>query len=63
MKALSRSIATSLFTTALDLATLGLLVEVFHVHYVLATFFGTVIGCTSNFLINRAWAFEARHGA
>jgi putative flippase GtrA len=59
MKTLVRNTITSLFTTALDFGVLLLLVEVFHVHYVLGTFCGTVAGATSNFLINRVWSFEA----
>jgi putative flippase GtrA len=63
MKSLTRSAATSIFTTSLDLGTLTVLVELFHLNYVIATFFGTVVGSLSNFLINRHWAFEARAGA
>lgn len=59
MKTLVRNTITSLFTTALDFGVLLLLVEVFHVYYVIATFCGTVAGATSNFLINRVWSFEA----
>jgi len=59
---LSRSAVTSLITTALDLGTLTGLVELAGVHYVVATFTGTVVGCASNFAINRAWAFAATHG-
>ena len=51
---------TSLFTTALDFATLTGLVEGLHVNYVLATWLGTVVGSLSNFTINRVWAFDAR---
>ena len=63
MKSLKRSVVTSLFTTALDFATLTALVELFHLNYVIATFLGTVVGSASNFLINRQWAFEARAGS
>ncbi len=59
MKTLVRNTVTSVFTTALDFGVLAGLVELFHVHYVLATFFGTVVGATSNFFINRHWSFEA----
>ncbi len=55
-----RSVLTSLFTTALDFATLTGLVEGFGVDYVLATWLGTVVGSLSNFTINRVWAFDAR---
>ena len=58
----ARSALTSIFTTALDLSVLTALVEAFHVNYVLATFLGTVLGATSNFLINRRWAFVATDG-
>jgi len=62
MRALSRSAATSMLTSALDLATLTALVEIFGVDPVIATFVGTIVGCTSNFAINRWWSFEATHG-
>jgi len=60
---LGRSILTSIFTTALDFATLMGLVELAHVQYVLATFIGTIVGFVANFLINRRWSFEAHAGA
>ena len=63
MKSFVRNTITSVFTTALDFGMLVLLVEVFHVHYVLATFCGTVVGALSNFLINRHWSFEASNAA
>jgi putative flippase GtrA len=56
----SRSLLTSLFTTALDFGTLTGLVELAGVNYVLATWLGTVLGSLSNFTINRVWAFDAR---
>ena len=58
---LGRSILTSIFTTALDFATLMGLVELLHVEYVLATFLGTVVGFVASFAINRHWSFEAAH--
>jgi putative flippase GtrA len=57
-----RSALTSIFTTALDFGLLTTLVELCHVNYVLAVFLGTVLGASSNFMINRSWAFEARDG-
>ena len=59
MSAFARNTLTSVFTTALDFAALTGLVELAGVNYVIATFVGTVIGATSNFLINRAWSFKA----
>jgi putative flippase GtrA len=58
----ARATATSIFTTSLDFALLALLVECFGVNYALATFLGTVLGASSNFLINRVWAFRAAEG-
>jgi putative flippase GtrA len=55
---MSRSTATSLFTTVLDFGTLVLLVNIFHLNYVLATWIGTVVGSLSNFTINKHWAFR-----
>jgi putative flippase GtrA len=54
----SRSTATSLFTTVLDFGVLVTMVQLFHVNYILATWFGTVVGSLSNFTINRYWAFK-----
>lgn len=61
MKAFVRNTATSILTTALDFGTLTGLVELARVNYVVATFLGTVVGATSNFIINRHWSFEATH--
>jgi putative flippase GtrA len=58
-----RSALTSLVTTSLDFALLVALVELAGASYALATWCGTVLGSTSNFLINRRWAFAARGGA
>lgn len=55
----SRSLLTSLFTTALDFATLIGLTEGAGVNYVAATWIGTVVGSLANFTINRLWAFYA----
>lgn len=61
MKSFTRNSITSIFTTALDFGVLTGMVELLHVHYVLAVFCGTVVGATSNFIINRRWSFEATH--
>jgi len=58
----AKSAITSIFTTSLDFALLAGLVELAHVNYVLATFLGTVLGASTNFLINRRWAFAATAG-
>jgi len=55
---LIRSVATSLFTTALDFGVLIGAVELFHLNYVFATWLGTVVGSLSNFTINKHWAFK-----
>jgi len=58
----ARSVVTSTFTTSLDFVVLTALVELAGTTYALATFVGTLVGATSNFVINRAWAFEATAG-
>lgn len=58
----SRSQVASLLATTLDYGTLFLLVEVFHVWYVIATATGAFLGAVTNFLINRHWSFGASHG-
>ena len=55
----TRSLLTSLLTTALDFGTLVGLTELAGVNYVLATWLGTVVGSLSNFAINKVWAFRA----
>jgi putative flippase GtrA len=57
----ARSIVTSIFSTAVDFATLLLLDKV--IDYRLATAIGTIVGFLTNFTINRYWAFEASEGA
>ena len=57
-----RSTLTSLATTSLDFVVLAALVELAGVGHVLATFVGSVVGATSNFLINRRWTFRASAG-
>ena len=54
----ARSVVTSIFSTAIDYATL-LGLYALGVDYRIATFIGTVIGFLTNFTINRYWAFEA----
>jgi putative flippase GtrA len=54
-----RSNLVSLFTTALDLATLAILARGLGVNYVLATWLGTVVGSLTNFMVNKYWAFDA----
>jgi len=56
----SRSLLTSLFTTALDFGTLVGLTELAGVNYVVATWIGTIVGSLANFTINKLWAFTAR---
>ena len=56
----SRSVLTSLLTTALDFGTLIGLTELGGVDYVVATWIGTVVGSLANFTINKLWAFYAR---
>ena len=57
-----RSVLTSIFSTAVDFATLmGL--NALGVDYKLATAIGTITGFLTNFTINRYWAFAAREGA
>ena len=61
MKTFTRNTLTSCFTTALDFGVMTGLVELLHVHYVIAVFCGTVAGALSNFFINRHWSFEVGH--
>jgi putative flippase GtrA len=58
----ARSVLTSIFTTSLDFGVLYGLVELAGVNDVVATLLGTIVGATSNFLINRRWVFAAVSG-
>ena len=58
----ARSVATSIFSTAVDFGTLMGLFELAHVQYVVATVIGTTLGFLANFTVNRYWAFDARDG-
>jgi putative flippase GtrA len=58
----TRSVFASIFSTAVDFATLAGLVELAQVDYKLATFIGTIAGFLTNFTINRYWAFSATEG-
>jgi putative flippase GtrA len=59
----SRNAATSLFTTALDIGVLAALVELARADVVLATWLGTIVGCLSNFAVNRRWSFAAHEAS
>ncbi|OFZ04073.1 MAG: hypothetical protein A2070_03905 [Bdellovibrionales bacterium GWC1_52_8] len=63
IKTFSRSQVSSAMATIADWGLLFTLVEVFKVWYVLATALGACVGGLTNFLVNRNWSFEAKHGA
>jgi len=62
LRTFSRSQLSSAVATLADWGLLFTLVEVFKVWYVLATALGAIAGGATNFLINRNWSFEAKHG-
>jgi len=49
--------SAALAATSLDFMVLTTLKEIFHVHYVWATFLGAVAGALVAFLLGRNWAF------
>lgn len=61
-KTFSRANATAFAATVVDVGTLAALVELAHLHYVPATSCGAVAGAITNFLLNKYWAFEHKHG-
>jgi putative flippase GtrA len=63
VRSFSRNTLVSLLTTALDFGVLVALVELAGVHYVLATWIGTLVGALSNFTLNRYWSFRATEAA
>lgn len=60
---LVRAGAAGLVATAVDLATLAVLVSVFHVDARLASLPALVAGGVANFVGNRHFAFRAREGS
>lgn len=61
-KTFSRANITAFAATVVDFGVLAALVELAHVHYVPATSCGAVAGAITNFLLNKYWAFEHKHG-
>jgi putative flippase GtrA len=57
-----KSQAAAVTGSVADYATTILLVEFFHIQYVLSSFFGNVMGGTLLFLLNRRWVFKAESG-
>jgi putative flippase GtrA len=53
----------ALVATGLDFATLIILVELFHVWYILATAIGALAGGITNFTISRHWVFKCKDEA
>jgi putative flippase GtrA len=50
--------ASGAFATALDVATLIILVELVRVHVTAAAFLAAIAGGITNFLVNKFWAFR-----
>lgn len=59
----SRSQLSAATATGADFALIFVLVEFFHVWYVLATALGALVGAITNFTMNRHWSFAATHDA
>jgi putative flippase GtrA len=55
----SRSQVSAFLASMLDYGSVILLVEAFHVWYVVATAIGAALGALTNFLLNRYWTFKA----
>lgn len=62
-RSFSRANLTALAATSVDFGTLVALVELGGVFYVTATACGAIGGGITNFLLNKYWAFEHRHGS
>src|SRR3954453_12485073 len=63
LRRFTRSQISSAVATGVDFGLLFLLVEYFHVWYVLATALGALAGAITNFVVNRHWSFEAADAA
>jgi putative flippase GtrA len=53
----------ALFVTALDFATMTVMVKSFGTSAVLGTVFGATVGGVTNFVLGRRWIFAATEGA
>jgi putative flippase GtrA len=62
MKSLVRCAGSSVAAVTLEFALLLFMVSWLHLYYVAAAVLAGLCGCVVSFLINRAWAFEARGG-
>lgn len=62
MKTLFRCAGSSLAAVAVEFVLLTALVSLLHVHYTVGALIAGVTGCALCFVINRRWAFSARHG-
>lgn len=63
MKTLFRCAGSSLAGVAIEFALLSLLVSGLHVFYLAAALIAGVAGFFMSFVLNRRWAFHARHGS
>jgi putative flippase GtrA len=63
MKTFVRCAGSSLAGVTLEFGLLSLLVTVLHVAYVPAAVVAGLVGFVISFVLNRGWAFQARHGS
>ncbi len=61
IKTFSKAGVSAIAATVVDFGTLTVWVEVFHGFYPYGVALGAFLGAVTNFLINRYWAFDARH--
>ncbi|MEW6056066.1 MAG: GtrA family protein [Bdellovibrionota bacterium] len=61
-RSFSRAAFTAFAATVVDFLSLYCLVEFLGVYYVIATAIAALLGAIANFLLNKYWAFEHRHG-
>lgn len=63
MKTLVRCAGSSLAGVAAEFVLLSFLVSVLHLFYLVAATGAGVAGFVVSFVLNRRWAFDARHGS
>jgi putative flippase GtrA len=62
LTSLKRSQVAAALASAADYSTLLVLVELVRVWYVIGIAAGGTVGAITNFMLGRAWSFEATHG-
>jgi putative flippase GtrA len=63
LKSMVRCAGSSIAAVSLEFAILSLLVSALHLFYLAGALIAGAVGFFVSFLLNRRWAFRARHGS